>query len=307
MRILSIDGGGIRGIYAAHMLKRIASEFGVSFCEDFDLIVGASTGAIIAAALAIGCPPSEVVELYERIGKKIFNKRIGGILGVLKSRYDNQFLRLMLNQMFGERTMSDTLTRLMIPSTDMGNGQVFVFKSNYLDEFVRDTTIKISDAVLASCAAPTYFDPVIVKEYLLADGGLWANNPSMAAIIEATGKLKIPIENIKLLSIGTGIGNRYYTQKDADGWLRKACGLFGLSFYGPKIVEVILNLQSKSIQNMLGLLLREDQYLRLNFESDNKLSLDDVDTMGDLLSRGDHDFTYNAKAIDYFLRSCRGG
>ena len=157
-----------------------------------------------------------------------------------------------MDQTFGSKTMSDTLTRLMIPATDIGNGQVFVFKSNYLEEFVRDKDIKIADAVLASCSAPTYFNPIVVKEYLLADGGLWANNPSMAALIEATGKMKTPVEKVRLLSIGTGIGNRYYPHKAANIRWRKAGNLFGLSFYGTKLIEVLLNLQSKSVQKHDG-------------------------------------------------------
>jgi hypothetical protein len=202
--------------------------------------------------------------------------------------------------------MSDALTRLMIPATDIGNGQVFVFKSSYLEEFVRDKDIRIADAVLASCSAPTYFNPTVVKEYLLADGGLWANNPCMAALIEATGKMKTPIKDLRLLSIGTGIGNRYYPRKSVNSRWRRSLGLLGLSFYGTKLVEVLFNLQSKSTQNMMGLLLDKTQYLRLNFESDTKLSLDSVDIIDDLKSLADQEFTYKFKDIEKFFRACEG-
>lgn len=307
MRILTIDGGGIRGIYAAYILNRIAEEFNLSFYKCFDLIVGTSTGAIIAAALAMNYPISDVVKLYEESGRQIFKRQFGGVLGLLKSRYNNRFLKDHLDQTFGDKTMSDPLTRLMIPATDIGNGQVFVFKSTYLEEFVRDKDIKIADAVLASCSAPTYFNPTEVKEYLLADGGLWANNPSMAAFIEATGKMKTPVEKIRLLSIGAGIGNRYYPRKSVNNWWRRSTGFLGLSFYGPKLIDVLLNLQSKSTQNMMGLLLDKAQYLRLNFESDTKLSLDSIETIDDLKSRADQKFTYEVKAIGDFLQQCEGG
>lgn len=307
MRILAIDGGGVRGIYSAYILKRIAEEFNVTFHKCFDLIVGTSTGSIIAAALATNHPISDVVKLYEDEGKRIFKKRLGGWLGLLNSRYDNRYLKVCLDRVFGNKTMSDALTRLMIPATDIGNGQVFVFKSDYMEEFVRDRDIRIVDAVLASCSAPTYFTPIVVKEYLLADGGLWANNPSIAAFIEATGKMKTPVEKVKLFSIGTGIGNRYYPRKIFNRLWRRTIGFFGLSFYGTKIVDVLLNLQSKSAQNMMGLLLDDTQYLRLNFESDKKLSLDSVNTIDDLKSRADQTFTYNVKAIGDFLRAIEGG
>jgi len=307
MRILAIDGGGIRGVYAAYILKRIAEEFNTTFYKCFDLIVGTSTGAIIAAALATNYPIEKIVGLYEVNSKQIFKKQPGGFLGLLQSRYNNRYLKTLLGQTFGKKTMSDVLTRLMIPATDIGNGQVFVFKSNYLEEFVRDKDIRIADAVLASCSAPTYFNPIVVREYLLADGGLWANNPSIAALVEATGKMKTPVEKVRLLSVGTGIGNRYYSRKTVNRWWRKVGGLFGLSLYGTKLVEVILNLQSKSAQNMMGLLLDEVHYLRLNFESDKKLSLDRIDIIDDLKSRADQIFTYKAKTIERFLRECEGG
>ena len=88
MRILAIDGGGIRGIYSAYILNRIAEQFGITFYKCFDLIVGTSTGAIIAAALATDYPISDVVRLYEKDGRRIFRRQTGGILGLLKSRYD---------------------------------------------------------------------------------------------------------------------------------------------------------------------------------------------------------------------------
>ena len=306
MRILTVDGGGIRGIYPAYILKRIAEEFAVKFHERFDLIAGTSTGAIIAAALAIDCPLADVVALYEKGGQAIFKKQLGGFGGVFKSRYDSRPLKAHLDQVFGDKTMAEALTRLMIPATDIGNGQVFVFKSGYLDGFVRDRQIKIADAVLASCSAPVYFKPHIVNSYLLADGGLWANNPSLAAVMEATGKLNVPLENVRLLSLGTGIGTRYYPRKAVNRWWRKWTGGWGFNFYGLKLIDVFFNLQSKAVQNMVGLFLDQRQYLRLNFESDNKLSLDSIGTIDDLKARADQEFSYKADKIRAFFDDVQG-
>lgn len=296
MRILTIDGGGIRGVYPAHILHRIKEEFGISFFEYFDLIVGTSTGSIIAAALSIDYPISKIAKLYKEKGEEIFRKNKFGAFGFLTAKYNNHSLIKELKAAFGDKTLSDTSTRLMIPATDIGNGQVYVFKSNYLDEFVRDKNTKILDAVLASCSAPAFFKPYIVKEYLLADGGLWANNPSLAALIETAGKLNGSMKDIKMLSIGTGIGNRYYST-------RKPNRLWGLvtGWKGKKLIDMILNLQSKSAQNMVGLMLNQDQYLRINFEKEKPLSLDDIQSVSDLVSVADHDFTYNYNKIKDFL------
>lgn len=92
----------------------------------------------------------------------------------------------------------------MIPSTDIVNGQVFVFKSNYDKDFTRDPDIKISDAVLSSCCAPVYFNPNKVGNYLLADGGLWANNPVLVGITEALSpRFNKNIDEVKILSFHT--------------------------------------------------------------------------------------------------------
>ena len=134
-----------------------------------------------------------------------------------------------------------------------------------------------------------------VDSYLLSDGGLWANNPSLAAIIEAQKRLNIEIGDIKVLSIGTGHArNEYGVKKQRkwgflNGWRKK------------EFINFILSLQSQSAFNYLKLLLRQDQYLRIDFESDKELSLDDANTIEGLTSKADRDFTYNSEDIRQFL------
>lgn len=296
-RILAIDGGGIRGIYPAHILKRIQEEFKVDFSEQFDLIIGTSTGSIIAAALAVDYPIEKVVELYEKEGRRIFQKQPWSFRGVIKSQYSKEHLQELLEGVFGQRTLSDAKTRLTIPATDISNGGVHVFKSPYLDEFVRDKNVPIVEAVLASCSAPSYFDPQIVGPYLLADGGLWANNPSLVGLTEAVGKLQGNLNEVRLLSLGTGLGQNYYDPHNAEN---RKWGLVQ-GWEGKKLVDTILNLQSISAQNMAWLILTDDRYLRINFESDGELALDNTDIVSWLKSRADQDFTHNAEKIKNFI------
>ena len=122
-----------------------------------------------------------------------------------------QNLKALLEATFGKVTLGQIKTPLILPSVDIGNGCVHVFKSKYDNHFLRDPGVRVSDAVLASCAAPTYFDPVVIAgKYRLADGGLWANNPSLVAAIEAHYRLQVPLQRVKVLSIGTGKGNAFY-------------------------------------------------------------------------------------------------
>jgi hypothetical protein len=294
--ILSIDGGGIRGIYPAYILKRIQDEFKISFISHFDLITGTSTGSIIAALLAINTPTVEIVQLYETEGVRLFKKNKGSFHGLYKSKYSNEYLKTLLSEKLkGIRLCDISKTKLLIPSTDVSNGSVHVFKSAYSPDFVRDSNVLLSDAVLASCSAPSFFDPSIVNVYMLADGGLWANNPALVAYTEAVSKLNINPAQVKVFSIGTGIAKHCYNPNKikskwglVNGWKKE------------KLIDMIFNLQSSNVDNTLKLLLG-DKYYRINFEGFGNLSLDDLSIMPSLLSYSDMDFTNHSKSIKKFL------
>lgn len=295
MNILTIDGGGIRGYFSAYLLERIEQEIGVKFSDYFDLIAGTSTGSIIAAALATNYPISKVTNIYKNKGKDIFKPRRFSFGGIFKAKYSKECLIGELEKVFGNRTLSNTTTKLLIPAIDLVNSQVHIFKSNYLAEFVRDVNVPIKHAVLASCSAPTYFKPTTVDPFLLADGGLWANDPSLVAYVEATGKLKVPAEEVRILSIGSGVGEHYYSHENADAKWGAITG-----WGGPQIIDLILNLQSKTAGNMLFHLPKGD-YLRLNFKRDYKLSLDDVDILPDLKGIAERLFADEFKRIKGFF------
>ena len=169
----------------------------------------------------------------------------------------------------------------------------------------------VSDAVLASCSAPTYFDPHIINDtYQLVDGGLWANNPSLVAAIDAHYRLKVPLEDIRVLSIGTGKSRAFYPRSTGNwkdrliySWLG-----WGLAtrWRGGKFIDIILNLQSDNAHNTLCLLLDESplepkRVLRLTFESDQPLPLDSEKKRYDWISKADLIFTHNASKIAEFL------
>ena len=114
-KILAIDGGGIRGLYAAYLLKRIQEEINILFSDYFDLIIGTSTGSIIAGAIATDYPIDKVVLLYEVEGKKIFSSNSLSLGGFYKSKYSKKHLEAILNKAFGSKTLSDIKkTRLII-------------------------------------------------------------------------------------------------------------------------------------------------------------------------------------------------
>lgn len=311
--ILSVDGGGFRGLFAAHILKRIEDEWQVDWRERFGLMAGTSTGAILTAGLACGSQAKRMVDFYDAHGEEIFSPRRRSRLDVLKlftSRYSNERLRTCLEEAFGGTTLGEVRVPLILPSVDINNGCVHVFKSKFDEAFVRDGRVRVSDAVLASCAAPTYFDPHIVGEYQVVDGGLWANNPSLVATIDAHYRLKIPLEEIRVLSVGTGISKSFYPRSEGK-WrdrIARSWQGWGLAtrWQRSKLIDLILNLQSATAHNMLCLLLGESplnpkQVLRLTFESDQPLPMDSTRKRDDWIAKADHVFTHNATKIADFL------
>ena len=320
--ILSIDGGGFRGTFAAHLLKRMEETWQLDWRSHFSLLAGTSTGAILAAGLAYGKTARELAEFYKTHGKAIFTPRLGARLDPFKlftSRYSSNKLKMRLEEIFGETTLGEIEIPLILPAVDIGNGCVHVSKSKYHDDFIRDPNMRVSDAILGSCAAPTYFDPVIVvvdgeSKYQLADGGLWANNPSLVATIDAHYRLQIPLEEVRVLSIGTGKSKVFYPlgQNKRKDRLLSSCQGWGFltRWHHSRFIDLLLNLQSENAHNMLCLLnsespLNPEQVLRLNFESDQPLPLDCVQKRDDWITKADFIFTHESPRIAKFLSIAR--
>lgn len=313
-KILAIDGGGMRGVYPAHILSQIEEQWNIDYLKHFDMLAGTSTGSIIAAGLATGLTAKQLLNFYEEHGKMIFNRRFCSRfdpLNIFTSKYSSRKLKEILENTLGSKTLGEITIPLILPSVDIGNGNVHVLKSKYADGFIRDPSVRISDAVLASCSAPTYFDPHLVGDkYQLVDGGLWANNPSLVALIDAKYRLGIPLEKIRILSIGTGKSKVFYPRKTNwfnDWFIRSWQGWgFATRWGRNKLIDLILNLQADTAHNMLCLLLGENpleakSVCRLNFESDQRLSMDSTRKLHDWTSIADKDFTHKADKIKEFL------
>ena len=284
--ILALDGGGVKGIYAARILARLEATLGAQVKDCFHLIAGTSTGSILAGAAAASIPMSEIVRLFEEESPSIFRKRrgIGDLTMLWRSRYSHQPLDDVLQRYVRDLTLGELSTPLLIPSTDLATGEVHVFKSRYLAElgepYTRDGETLLRDAILASCAAPTFFDPKEVDSHLLSDGGLWANNPSIIALTEAVSKLNRSIEEVRILSVGTGHSPNMYRR-------RKHWGL--LTGWGrEKLVSYTLSLQSQASANMARMILGP-RYLRLD-PTIESWQLDDVRHLGNLKALADRTF-----------------
>jgi predicted acylesterase/phospholipase RssA len=228
-RVLSIDGGGIMGAWPAAFLADIEEATGQRIVDTFDLIAGTSTGGIIALGVGLGIPPSEIVRFYERRGQDIFEPpgimeglrrkwRASRRLRVLCSFVDEAFgtirhvagpklasdpLRAALIDVFGERVLGESQTRLVVPSFNPQLAQLYLFKTAHHPRFERDHLVAAVDVAMATAAAPTYFPAHTLQAgSVLVDGGIWANNPAGLATVEAVSTLGWAPDEVRLLSLG---------------------------------------------------------------------------------------------------------
>jgi patatin-like phospholipase/acyl hydrolase len=211
-RILSLDGGGIKGAFAASVIATLEEDSGRSAVEHFDLITGTSTGGIIAIGLGLGIPAREILKFYSEKGGAIFPgtsliQRTGGVLRQLcKPKHSHADLRAALVDVFGEKKFCESKCRLVIPTYDAIAGRIFVMKTAHHERFKYDVDATAVDVALATSAAPTYFAAAPFPEHEDAsyvDGGVWANAPVMVGVTEAVGFLGVALDDIDVLSIGT--------------------------------------------------------------------------------------------------------
>jgi len=267
--ILSIDGGGIRGIFPAMFLANLEAELKskggkASIYEHFDLIAGTSTGGIIAIALALGMPAYSMHQLYLDYAKGIFGKKRGWLGRIKYAAHDRAYLEGLLREEFrklqegNDPLLRDCKTNVCVPIYDLVHGKPSVLKNNYHPAFVRDYHIPAYQAALATSAAPTYFDPYSASYMDLngidqqftnkVDGGVFANNPTLLAIVEAQKAFGKDIKQLRVLSIGTG------HQKFTDACSRKTWGLKYWIGGQKRIIELFMQGQSQHVENLISLL-----------------------------------------------------
>jgi uncharacterized protein len=214
-RILSIDGGGIRGVFPAAFLARLEESVEQPIASYFDLIAGTSTGGIIAIGLGLGIPAPDILRLYEEKGPRIFGQdyhpAINWLLQQARrakqlfgAKHSSKELRRALQEVLGDRRLGESRTRLVIPSWHAEAEQVYIYKTAHHERLRHDHKQLALDAAMATAAAPTFLEPHLTNDEVeLVDGGVWANNPIGVATIEAVGMLSWPGDRLKILSIGT--------------------------------------------------------------------------------------------------------
>ncbi len=277
-KILSIDGGGIRGILPARVLERLETHV-PGIVQEFDLYAGSSTGAVLAAGFASGFDPRFMRQMYQGFGEQVFADSIWDDLRDLKyilgADYSIDNLKALLERVIGETTLGDLEKKVLIATFDLKDESRDPprwkpkFFHNYPDSR-GDSQEKLVDVVIRSAAAPIYFP--IYQGYI--DGGVSAINPSMCALAQAFNEGFL---DLRLLSLGTGNNPR---------WLDEQNGDWGVYQWGLNLVNLVMDGGSEVADYQCRQILK-DQYFRLQPQLLKPIGMDEWRSTDELLEIAD--------------------
>jgi len=284
-QILSLDGGGIKGIFSAGVLAAIEEDQKIKITDHFDLIAGTSTGGIVAIGLGLGLRPREIVEFYVNEGPKIFPRYLG--LKWLQHwawrKFSAKPLEDALKRCYQGKRFGDSTKRLVIPAYNLGEDDVYLFRTPHHERLSHDYNVPAWKVARATSAAPTFFPCAReVDSMRLIDGGIWANNPTLVALVEAVGTLNVPLSAIHVLSLGTSDAIVHRKNRLNKGgiiaWARENAA-----------VDVIMRGQSIGVQNQARFLLGKDRIERLDPKvAADEFSLDGIHKADDLIAKAAH-------------------
>lgn len=288
IRILSIDGGGIRGIipgkilvYLEEKLRELDNNPDGRIADYFDIIAGTSTGGILTCTYLCPDPARsgrpkfearDAVNLYIEKGGEIFTRSLWQKLksagGLIDEKHSASKIEHYFKEYFGDTKLSELLKPSLVTAYDTERRSAFFFTSHNAKEGSRDFLLR--DVARATSAAPTYFEAAGIQNlsgifYSLVDGGLFANNPAMCAYAESRkhdfGKLSYPgAKDMLILSLGTGIIEKQYKHDAIKDW--------GMIEWIRPLIDIMMSGVSETVHHQLVQIFdsvdKEDSYLRIS-------------------------------------------
>jgi uncharacterized protein len=278
-KVLSIDGGGIRGIIPAMVLAEIERRTGKLTSEMFDLVAGTSTGGILALGLTkpgqdgtAEYSAARLIELYETEGRKIFDRsvwhKLQSVGGFAEEKYPSKGIDEVAKRYFEDVHLAEALTEVLVTGYEIERRGPWFFKRRHArDENRKRDNFLMREVARATSAAPTYFEPIQLEwgpygKRAFIDGGVHSNNPAMCAYVEA--RKIYPEEDILVFSLGTGEPTREMPYEKVKGW--------GLALWAQPILNVVFDGVSDTVDYQLKELLRSEgddkRYYRFQIELD---------------------------------------
>ena len=198
--ILSINGGGIRGLIALRQIVELEKMLKRPLYQHFDFITGTSTGGIIATLLSIGYTAEELMNVYVNHGRFIFEKRFLHF-GLIRPKYSDKYFNHIIESYTDGKTLYDCKTNIVIPAFNATKNELVLFKSNKIHDTKDKKNYSLFDVIRSTSSAPGYFKPHKIDNDYFIDGGLVVNNPVQMAIIEA---MKEGFDKFQVISFTTG-------------------------------------------------------------------------------------------------------
>lgn len=236
-RVLSLDGGGLRGIFTCHVLDKLSYYLGEPLSSKFDLIIGTSTGSLIGGMISSNIPTSRILTLYKSLAKEVFvedpnliNRCLRHV--GLRPKFDIDKLESIILNKVGSHTLNELNSKYIAVAYDVKHDKPFFFKSWDKDM----ENIRLCDAMCMSSACPTLFPgrEFMHKgiQHLMIDGGLGVCNPIMVGVIQGL-KQGYSLGDIQVVSIGTGEEPYKFTLKDITEW--------GILQWAPKMTNILFS------------------------------------------------------------------
>jgi len=286
-RILTIDGGGLKGVFPAAFLAGLEDQLGGRVADYFDLIAGTSTGGIIAIGLGLGLTSHEILQLYRENAARIFPRGRGfPIRGVFRAKYAASALRQVLTEIFGDRVLGESSTRLVIPSLNLAAEKVHIYRTSHAANVVHNGRVPAVEVALATVAAPSYFPIHLSPEGVpFIDGSLWAGNPVGLAVIEALGTLRWDREEVRVLSLGCT------SSRLNIAWKKRTS--FGSSYWFARLADVFLTAQCSSALVTAQTLIGAEHVFRISPDmSQQRLAMDAVEHLSALSELGQQEASH---------------
>ena len=259
-RILSLDGGGAKGFYTLGVLREIEGMIGCPLHERFDLVFGTSTGAIIGALIALGYGVEDIHALYKAHVPRVMLKK--------GADEKSRALASLAHEVFGERKFNEMKTAVGVVATKWMIERPMIFKASVAQAFGRTGTFSpgfgctIDNAVQASCSAFPFFNRKIVTtdagdSVELVDGGYCANNPTLYAIADALGAMKVPAEHLRVVSIGVGFYPEPKPRPLTKMW-------FARYLQSVQLLQKTLEINTQSMDQLREVLFKNVQTVRIS-------------------------------------------
>jgi len=293
MNILSIDGGGLRGVIVCCIIEKIL-EKNPDFLNKTDVFVGTSTGGIISLGLAQGSKITTLKDFYILYAKDIFNKSLfakhADMNGLLGADYDNTGLKEVLEELFGTKKLNEFgKKRVVITAFDVSKWKPKIFHN--FPGLKPDNDQLARNVALYTASAPTYFR--IANNF--TDGGVCVNNPSAVGLCQVLDRRapSAEMDDIKLLSISTGANAHQINDPNGD---------WGLLKWAPKLIDVMMegaaNIADYQCRQLLG-----DRYQRIKFNLPKPFHMDDTSKLSEMVALGNNEELWEASSIYGWIKN----